>query len=139
MIDPNIWQSQDFASLSTLAKIVFIGIFSNADDYGYGQAKAAYIKSILFPYDEDLRVSDVDKTLSEIASKMSVVFYSHDGKEYYSLINWSKWQRVDKPQPSKIPPFNDDSKIIRGTVGEQSANSRRTVPPSIKEDSIKRR
>lgn len=34
MIDPNIWQSEDFAGLSTLAKLVFIGLFSNADDEG---------------------------------------------------------------------------------------------------------
>ena len=51
MIDPGIWQSEDFSKLSTLAKLVFIGLFSNADDEGRGRAKAAYIKSTLFPYD----------------------------------------------------------------------------------------
>ena len=30
MIDPSIWQSEDFGKLSTLAKIVFIGLFSLA-------------------------------------------------------------------------------------------------------------
>ncbi len=28
MIDPNIWQSEDFSKLSTLGKLVFIGLFS---------------------------------------------------------------------------------------------------------------
>lgn len=48
MIDPNIWQSEDFSKLSTLAKLVFIGLFSQADDEGRGRAKPIYIKSILF-------------------------------------------------------------------------------------------
>lgn len=130
MIDPNIWMSEDFSKLSTLAKLVFIGMFSNADDEGRGRAKAIYLKSILFPYDEAIRVIDVDKTLSEIGSNMSVTFYSHNGNEYYVFDNWSKWQKVDKPTPSIIPAPEDDSVAIRGTFDEHSTNNRRTLPPN---------
>lgn len=131
MIDPNIWQSEDFSKLKTLSKLVFIGLFSNADDYGYGRAKAAYIKSILFPYDEDIRTTDIEKSLDEIAANMSIVFYrSGNGNEYYSLKNWSKWQKVDKPSASIIPPIDDNSEIIRGTVREHSENVQETVPPN---------
>lgn len=137
MIDPNIWASEDFAKLSTLAKLVFIGMFSNADDEGRGKAKAIYLKSVLFPYDEAIRVIDVDKTLSEISSNMSVTFYSHDGNEYYSLYNWSKWQKVEKPQKSNIPEFDEHSVIIRGTVGEQSGNNRGTISPNRIEENKK--
>ena len=49
MIDPNIWQSEDFAQLDPFQRLVFIGMFSNADDLGRGRAKAIYLKSILFP------------------------------------------------------------------------------------------
>lgn len=103
MIDPDIWQNENFSELSILARLVFIGMFSNADDEGKGRAKPAYIKSTVFIYDENIRVSDIKKTLQEIGSKMSVTFYTSNGNEYYRLDNWSKWQRVDKPQPSKIP------------------------------------
>jgi len=127
MIDPNIWQSEDFSKLSTLAKLVFIGLFSNADDEGRGRAKAAYIKSILFPYDEGIRIIDVDKTLSEIASNTSVTFYLHDESEYYSLDNWTKWQTVEKPKASILPPLDEHSVIIRGCVGDASGTSRGCV------------
>ena len=130
MIDPNIWMSEDFSKLSTLAKLVFIGMFSNADDEGRGRAKAIYLKSILFPYDEAIRVIDVDKTLSEIGSNMSVTFYSHNGNEYYVFDNWSKWQKVDKPTPSIIPAPEDDSVAIRRTFGEHSTNNRGALPPN---------
>ena len=42
MIDPNIWQSEDFSKLSTLGKLVFIGLFSLADDEGRGRSNPVY-------------------------------------------------------------------------------------------------
>lgn len=134
MIDPNIWQSEDFSKLSNLAKVVFIGLFSNADDYGYGRGNATYIKSTVFPYDDKLRTTDIEKTLQEIASNMSIVFYTSDGSEYYCLTNWDKWQKVDKPQPSRIPRLEDDSTIIRRTFDDCSTNVRRTFSPNRKEE-----
>lgn len=130
MIDPNIWASEDFSKLSALAKLVFIGMFSNADDEGRGKAKAVYLKSILFPYDEGIRVIDIDKTLSEIGSNMSVTFYSHNGNEYYVFDNWEKWQKVDRPTPSLIPELDDTSTIIRRAFDECSTRPRRALVPN---------
>lgn len=130
MISPDIWQSEDFSKLSTLAKIVFIGMFSNADDEGRGRGKAVYLKSIIFPYDEDIRVADVDKTLSEISSNMSVIFYSHNENIYYELTNWKIWQKVEKPQPSKIPAFIENDESFQLLFGEQSGKGRRRVSPN---------
>ncbi len=130
MISPDIWQSEDFSKLSTLAKIVFIGMFSNADDEGRGRGKAVYLKSIIFPYDEDIRVADVDKTLSEISSNMSVIFYSHNENVYYELTNWNIWQKVEKPQPSKIPAFIENDEEFQLLFGEQSGNNRGRVSPN---------
>lgn len=103
MIDPSIWQSEDFAQLSYLAKLVFIGLFSNADDEGRGRANAVYLKSILFPYDLKLLPEEIACTLQEIAGHMSVTFYMCEGKEYYQLDSWRGFQVINKPTPSKIP------------------------------------
>ena len=131
MISPEIWDSENFSKLSILAKLVFIGMFSNADDEGRGKAKAAFLKSKLFPYDESMRVADVESALDEVAENMSVTMYSHDGNEYYSFDNWKKWQKVDKPSPSNIIPYDSEScNIIRGTFREHSPNVPRTLPPN---------
>ncbi len=131
MIDPNIWVSEDFGKLSMLEKLIFIGMFSLADDYGYGKAHPAYIKSVLFPYDDDKRIADIEKSLDNIAANMSVIFYTHDGKEYYSLTNWDKWQKVEKPSKFRnIPELGEDSKITREAVGKYSGNSRGVFPPN---------
>ena len=125
MIHPDIWSSEDFSSLSMLSKLVFIGMFSLADDEGKGRANPAYLKSAIFPYDDKMRVADIDKTLSEIGSKMSVTLYVHNEKDYYRLESWEKWQRVEKPQPSKIPnpeafKANSNSGSIPKTFQENS-------------------
>lgn len=111
VISPEIWQSEDFNKLSLLARLTFIGLFSNADDEGRGRAKAAYVKSTVFPYDDGMRVADIDKALSEIASNVSVTFYAHDGNEYYSLDNWSEWQKVERATPSKLPSPEEGERI----------------------------
>ena len=129
MIDPSIWQSEDFSKLSTLAKLVFVGLFSLADDEGRGRANPTYLKSSLFPYNEDLRSADIEKTLSEISSNMSVVFYSCDGSSYYSLLSWYNFQRIDKPTNSQLPAFNENNEAIRRLFVEGSPKPPRGVPP----------
>jgi len=106
MIDPNIWDSPSFANLSVLAKLIFIGMISNADDEGRGRANANYLKSKIFPYDCDMRSEDIESALDEIAKNASVLFYLHRGCEYYSFERWKRWQRVDKPQPSLITAYD---------------------------------
>lgn len=103
MIDPGIWQSEDFGNLTTLAKLVFIGLFSQADDGGRGRGNPQYIKNTLFPYDEDMKKADIEKALKEIATHMSIRFYESNGSEYYVLTNWRIWQKVEKPTPSRLP------------------------------------
>ena len=132
MINPNIWQSEDFSKLSTLAKLVFIGMFSLADDEGKGRAKPVYLKSVIFPYDDGMRLTDIEKALSEIGSNMSVTFYASNGNQYYRMDNWKKWQKVEKPSESIIPdPDNhgaqEGGETGTGAFGDDSPNVPRTV------------
>ncbi len=126
MIDPNFWGSEDIAKLSILARYIFIGMFSNADDEGRGRANSNYLKSTIFPYD-DIRTAEIDKALSEISHNTSVVLYDHAGNKYYAFTNWSKWQKVEKPYKSMLPcpnlnneSFGEDSGNNRGTFGDES-------------------
>ena len=140
MIDPNIWMSEDFSRLSSLSKLVFIGLFSQADDEGRGRAKPIYIKSVLFPYDEGMRLIDIEKSLSEIGANMSVTFYESNGNQYYSLDNWSKWQKVEKAYKSQFPepsePFPERSPTIPRTFPNHSLlREENTREENIREES----
>lgn len=136
MISPSIWESESFSELSDFSKLVFISLISHADDEGRGKAKAAFIANMTFPNDENKRVADVKKALSEIALTMSTQFYSVDGREYYAMTNWLDYQKIDKPTKSKLPPppdagvggnihnrkqFGEYSGNIRGVIDEDYA------------------
>lgn len=139
MISPSIWGSLSFSKLSDFAKLVFIGLFSNADDDGKGYADASMIKSTLFPRDKQRRLTDIENALSEIAQNMSIKFYNIEGDSYYVLTAWQKWQTVNRPTPSIIPNpppdmgergrntqnpnFNDDSLNTHGALTEYSLSN----------------
>lgn len=133
MISPEIWESSSFSKLSDFAKLIFIGLISNADDSGKGKANPGYIRSKLFPNDEDRRVTDIKKALSEIALTMSITFYEVEGDNFYLLTNWARWQKIDRPTPSKIPDPPADSNSVGGRgrytqnqeIGNNSTNIRR--------------
>lgn len=137
MIDPSMWINEDFGTLSTLAKLVFIGLFSNADDEGKGKASPAYIKAVLFPYNDDLRIADIEKALLEISSKMSVIFYSCDENKFYTLTSWNTFQKIDKPSESKIPDYDETNPNISRLFAEGSPKGSRGVPPKRKEGNRK--
>ncbi len=134
MLSPDIWESNSFSELSDLAKIVFIGLISLSDDEGRGKANPSYIKSMLFPYDEHRRVAEIKSALSEIARCISTQFYSVNGNEYYSLTNWEKWQKIDRPSKSKLPapPMRGEGEEVsknpeKEKFDEGSTNTRRTL------------
>lgn len=128
MIDPSIWTDENFGELSERGRLLFIGLFSMADDEGRGEASAKVLKGKIFPYDEGLRIADVSKTLKEIGSKMSVDFYARNGREYYALRNWKTWQKVEKPTPSRIPAPIDGGKGEHYTFGDNSPTVPRILP-----------
>lgn len=132
MIDPGIWSSEDFSKLSSFSKLIFIGLFSLADDEGRGKANPSYLKSMLFPYEEGIRSADIKKTLQEIASTMSVIFYTHDEKEYYALKSWGKFQTINRPSPSDVPDPPSDSLNVHGGLTEDSVSAH----GGLSEDSV---
>lgn len=131
MISPEIWASSSFAELSDFAKIVFIGLISNADDEGKGESDSALLKSTLFPRDEKKRAADVKSALSEIARSTSTLFYSVEGKNYYVLTKWKVYQKLDRPTPSKIPDPPHEF-----TMGERGSYTQNQI---LDEDSTKTR
>jgi hypothetical protein len=137
MIDPNIWQSEDVSKLSVFDRLLFIGLFSNADDEGRGRANPALLRATVFPYDE-IRVADIAKSLSNIGRHTSVILYESNGNQYYAFQNWDKWQRVDKPLKSVIPPpVESDSGVTPELLSTCSGVTPEPFSPKRKEKKLR--
>lgn len=148
MIDPNIWLSEDVSKLSIFERLLFIGMFSHADDEGRGRASPALLRSLIFPYD-DIPLNQIEEGLDNIKERINVVFYEIEGSSYYQFTNWNKWQRVDKPQPSLIPSYeeaiernnseNDSKNHSKNNSENDSENDSRLKEKNIKEDNISKK
>jgi len=126
MIDPGIWTDEGFLELSALARLLFIGLISHADDHGKGVASVKSLKAKVFPGD-DLTDAKVTGLKEEIKQHTRTVFYKVDWTEYYQLARWPKYQTVNRPNESTIPdqdavhdtmhdPFTDQSLIDHGAL-----------------------
>jgi len=102
MIDPQIWVSEQFAGVSVLQRLLFIGLFSVADDEGRLKGSSAYIKSIIFPYDS-ITAQVIEQGLKRLSEVGLICLYTVEDLQYLHLPSWSKHQYIREPRPSKIP------------------------------------
>ena len=43
----------------------------------------------------------------------SVLKYEVEGNTYIQFLNWKRYQKIDRPSPSKYPKFDESSTIVR--------------------------
>lgn len=105
-IDPDIWTSVQFTNLKDLgARVLFIAMFSNADDEGRLRAHPAYLKMVAFPRDSYTE-QDILDWRNQIETQGLIKVYSNGSNpdEYLYLPTFPKHQAINKRYPSKLPP-----------------------------------
>jgi hypothetical protein len=105
MLSPGIWTDESVRKLSYFARLVYIGLISNADDAGKMRGESHYIKACVFPYDEALRVTDVELALKAISAEGLIVRWTTDAGCYLQHPHWKRHQYIREPQPSHLPDF----------------------------------
>lgn len=104
---PGYNRSEDIAGpagLSYMARLHFSLLWGYCDDDGRGRDSAALIKAECWPLDDDITARKVEKWQTELEAKGRIVRYEVDGRRYFQVCKWSKWQRPQKHRPSEIPP-----------------------------------
>jgi hypothetical protein len=86
-----------------------------SDDYGRGRASLPFIVSHVFPTLND--ESRVAEYMSELQSTGFFFTYEVRNQSYFSIRNWKKHQRVDKPGKPLVPPPDDIEPPIPETQG----------------------
>lgn len=118
-IKPEFWESEKVGHLSPIARLLFIGLISLADDDGRGRGEHRFLKSRLLPYDHQNTTRRLGAYLQEISSVGLAHFYEGaDGCAYYWIPGFRDNQKIDRPRNSKLPPPPDSTKDRRKvTVG----------------------
>jgi len=145
MLSPDIWTDEGFLELDPLARLLFIGLISHADDEGRGHAMAKALKAKVFPGD-DLDEGSVAALCGKLSENMRVQFYEVAGTRYYQLEKWQNHQSINRPSPSTIPgpdgtpaPLNERSvsahleiEEVKKERKEEKESAKRTYAPLVK-------
>jgi len=148
MIDPKIWVNLKVGSLPDAGRLLFIGIFSTADDDGRLEADPKFLKATIFPYDDQKTIGAVRELRDDCARLGLIRVYSKNSREYLDIPGWHEHQmiRKDRYNPSKHPNFDNADKEMAtnrqpddnqmATSGDHSIVKSSIVKSSIVKSSI---
>lgn len=98
-LKPEWLEDERLAMGSSDARVLSIALVLLADDHGNGRANPVQLAGSVFP---GKPLETLAKALEYLAS-FFVTLYEVDGQSYFSIRNWAKHQRVDKPGKPKVP------------------------------------
>jgi hypothetical protein len=128
-IKPEIVQSETIGQCSRDARLLFVLLWTIADDAGRTRAAPRLLASILFPYDEDA-AGLIEGWLSELERVGCVRRYACDGSAYLDIPGWLKHQKIDKPSASRLPAPEDAAPIAADKSPSPDENSTNPREPS---------
>lgn len=106
-IKPEFWSSQTIAELSVVARLVFIGVISAADDDGRLPGRASAVRSYIFPNDDEIGNDDVDGWLGELERERLIVRYRVGKSQYIAVNGFREHQYIQRYKASVLPPPPD--------------------------------
>jgi hypothetical protein len=131
-IKPEFWISEQIVECSPLARLLFVGMWTFADDSGVQPAGVKRLKMSIFPGDswtEDEMVALVQELISVGLIREYVV----DSKRYWLIDGWHH-QKIDRPNFRY--PIEDGSIPSRRTLDERSTSTPRANDP-VRESSLR--
>ena len=109
IIKESLCSSEKISSLSDFEFRLWIGLITQVDDAGRGDARPAIIKGRVFPFRERLSIKDIDAALQALAAKGRVSLYKVDGKPSLWFPGWAKHQRIRDCKPKFPGPDESDT------------------------------
>lgn len=110
IIKESLCDSEKIASLSDFEFRLWVGLITQADDAGRGDARPAYIKGHVFPFRDRIAAKDIEAALHALAAKGCVSLYTVGGKPYFWFPSWAKHQRIRDCKP-KYPGIDESDNL----------------------------
>lgn len=112
MISPGFWSDEKLGTCTRDERLLFMGLISNADDEGRLPGHPAMVKSMVFPYDDDIDAKTVDKWLRTLASKGLIKMYKVNDQHFIWIKNFLKHQTIQRPTPSILPSPDEGEDVL---------------------------
>lgn len=99
-IKPKFFTDEDLAELAFSDRLLFVGLWTQADKAGRLEDRPKRLKAELFPYDD----LDMDDALGRLANAKFITRYEGNGKRLIQVRTWHRHQRPPKSEPeSELP------------------------------------
>ena len=122
ILKESICTSETVAELSDFEFRLWVGLITQVDDAGRGDARPAIIKGRVFPLRERVTVKDIDNALRGLAAKGCVSLYTVGGRPYLWFPTWSEHQRIRDCKPKYPGPEEQDEKTTCGDLPQVAAD-----------------
>lgn len=96
-IKPQFWGDEDLARVPREARLLFIGLWNLADDYGICKRHPAWIKGQLFPYDDDLKSDQIEAWIEALIREKCLFSFQIDNERFVIVLNFSRHQIINRP------------------------------------------
>lgn len=124
-IKPDFWEDEKVGQLPIPCRLFFIGCWNFADDFGVIKGNAALLKSQIFPYDENLRVSEIKKWIDALVNARMLIPIIHAEESYYIIRTFRSHQVLDN-RYSKSYISKDKSlvsRIVNKALNDNNVNT----------------
>ena len=108
IIKESLCSSEKIALLTDFEFRLWIGLITQADDTGRGDARPAIIKGHVFPLRDRITVKDISGALHRLAAKGCISLYEIDGRSYFWFPSWAKHQRIRDAKPKFPAPPSEE-------------------------------
>lgn len=103
-IKPSFFDNELLGGLSPLTRLLFIGLWGQADRAGRLEDRPLRLKKNILGYD-DVTVADVDDMLESLNKNGFIIRYQVEDRRYIQVTKFEKHQNPHiKEKPSEIPP-----------------------------------
>jgi hypothetical protein len=114
-VKPDFWTDDAITECSLSARLLFIGTWNFADDYGNLDRSAKQIKSRVFPIDN----VDCEPLIQELIAHGLLTEYSVSDKKYLHIKGFANHQVINRPSKPSCPAY-DDSLSTHGGISDDS-------------------
>lgn len=129
-IKPQFWDDAKIGRIPRDARLLYIGLWTFADDLGVVIADPVWLKSKIFPYDR-IQVQQLEAWLGLLEKTGFISLLSVKSESFYYLPTFSRHQIINRPNlddvninkellDSILAKFTDQSVINHGSISDQS-------------------
>lgn len=125
ILKESITTSARLAKLSHFEFRLWVGLITQADDYGCGDARASIVRNFVFPLMEDVTVKDVERAMKRLEKVGCIRIYRVEDRPYFWFPNWLEHQRLRSHKPKFPQPPELEAVIARRRAESAAASEKR--------------